>query len=316
MEHRRVGSTDLNVSLLGFGCAPVGSRAGNAESVRALNLALDRGITYFDTADMYGVGGSEETLGRVLRGRRDKVVIASKCGYSFSSRLKAVAWIKPLLRPLVTRLKGVKASAGAVMASQRSQCFDPAYIEKCVHDSLRRLGTDRIDLFYLHDPSMEVVRRGDALARLANLKSAGKLRYIGISCEPDVAAQALSQKASVDVLQVNANLLEPGALTTVLPAARAAGVGIIARQPFANGRLFHDPRVRAATQSVGPTADGSAVSGLALRYLRQFPGIASILPSMMRPAHLNSNAAALEAGPLSAAELALVAALGAPAPQG
>ena len=122
--------------MLGFGCASVGSRSGHAESSRAIEAALDRGITLFDTADMYGVGGSERILGRVLGARRDKVVISTKCGYEFSSKMKAMAFIKPLLRPLVRTLKGVKKAAAGAMASQRRQNFDPAYIEKLAREDL------------------------------------------------------------------------------------------------------------------------------------------------------------------------------------
>ena len=317
MELRRVGSTNLNVSVLAFGCAPVGSRAGYGESVRALNAAYDSGVTFFDTADMYGVGGSEETLRRVFGGRRDKVTIATKCGYSFSTRLKAVAWVKPLLRPLVNRLKGVKATAGAVMASQRSQNFEPAYIRESVEGSLRRLGTDRIELFYLHDPPMTVMDRSDVFEMLGSLRKAGKVRHVGVSSEPDVVGRAIELHGEeISAVQVNANLLEPDALRSVLPMARAKGIGFVARQPFANGRVFGDQRLASLMREHGLAGDAGALSSLAIRYLRELEGVSSILPSMIRPEHLRANVGAIGGGGLSEKERAVVGALGAPLPPG
>jgi aryl-alcohol dehydrogenase-like predicted oxidoreductase len=317
MEYRRVGSTDLNVSVLGFGCAPVGSRCGAVESRRALAAAFEQGITYFDTADMYGVGGSEEILGRVFKGRMDKVVIGTKCGYSFSTRLKAIAWVKPLLRPLVTRLKSVKASAAAVMSSQRSQNFEPAYIEQCVHGSLKRLGVDRIDVFYLHDPTMAVVERPEVFEKLRELKRAGKLRHLAVSSDRSVVARAIELHGSdLSVVQTNANLLESAALTEVLPLARARGIGMVSAQPFSHGRIFHDQRLGQLLRDGGLPTDAAYLSGLALRYLKQFDGICSILPSMMRAEHLRANIDGIGAGPLNDKERAVVAALGAPGAQG
>ncbi|HVZ94001.1 MAG TPA: aldo/keto reductase, partial [Phycisphaerales bacterium] len=240
LEHRSIGSTDLNVSVLGFGCAPVASRAGKGASVRAIEMALDRGVTFFDTADMYGVGGSERTLGEVLRGRRDRVVVATKCGYSFSSKLRAMSWVKPLLRPLVKKLKGVKSAAGAVMTSQRSQCFEPAYVERCVHDSLARLGVERVDMFFLHDPPMDVVGRREVFDVLRAFKAQGKIRHFGVSCDADVARRAVETDTGISVVQVSANVLEQQPLRELLPLTRASGIGFVARQPFANGRVFTD----------------------------------------------------------------------------
>ncbi len=311
MEQRPLGSTGLSVSVLGFGCAPVASRAGAGDSARAIRLALDAGVTFFDTADMYGVGGSERLLGRELRSRRDRVVIATKCGYSFSAKLRALSWVKPLLRPIVTRLRGVKSAAAGVMQSQRSQNFDPAYVRSCVDASLERLGAERIDLFFLHDPPMSVIERGEALGALRALRQAGKVRVVGVSCDEDVAVRALKDRDSgIGAVQVCANLLEQRPLSTVLPLARELGVGFIARQPFANGRMFRDESVTRALAAHGLPNDADTIASLALRFLRSVEGVSSVLPSMIRPEHLRANAAAISAGPLSDAERAAAARLG------
>ncbi len=310
MQRRPLGSTGLSVSVLGFGCAPVASRAGAGASRRAMELALESGVNFFDTADMYGVGDSERTLGRFIRSRRDRIVIATKCGYCFSSRLRALRWVKPLLRPLVTRFKGVKSAAAGVMVSQRAQCFEPEYIEKCARTSLQRLGIDRIDVFFLHDPPKAVVERGEALDALRGLKRSGLVRCIGLSCDETVAAMALRDAESgVEVVQVAANLLEQGTLESVLPLARSRGVGFIARQPFANGRLFRSEALMAALQARSLSTDPAYISSLALRFLLSFEGISSILPSMIRTDHVRANAEAFGAGALTDAENTIAAAM-------
>ena len=315
MEHRPLGNTGLNVSLLGFGCAPLGSRATAGESRAALRGALDAGITFFDTADMYGLGASERIIGESLGAQRSKLVIATKCGYSFSSRLRAIAWVKPLLRPLVRTLKGVKSSAGAVMASQRSQCFDPPYIRACCDASLARLGADRLDIYFLHDPPMDVVERAEALATLVELQRAGKIRCIGLSADVDVVARALaSPQPGFQVVQVAGSPIEPASITDVLPLAARAGIGVVLRQPLASGRLVNDPRFSKALASRGLPTDPGSVSSLSLRYLASFPGVASILSSMMRPEHLSANARALSTRGISTTEREALAELSAPLP--
>jgi aryl-alcohol dehydrogenase-like predicted oxidoreductase len=301
MQQRQLAGTDLTLSILGFGCAPIGSRAGFGESKRALTMALDSGITYFDTADMYGVGASEETLAKVFGGRRDRLVISTKCGYMFSGGMKALRFVKPLLRPLVKKLKGVKAGAAAVMSSQRSMNFEPSYIEQCVHGSLKRLQTDRIDLFFLHDPPVSIAQRGDVFAKLQSLKQTGKLRWYGVSCDVDVAMAVMNARGTgVSAVQVNANVLEQDALQRLLPLAKAEGVGFIARQPFAHGKLV---------EGLSP-ADAAARSSLALRFVRDIPDVASILPSMIKPSHLEANVAAINAPALSESERTFAASHG------
>ncbi len=303
MEQRILGSTDLRVSVLGFGCAPVGSRAGSVQSTKAIRTAFERGITYFDTADMYGMGASEQTLARVLGPHRDKIVISTKCGYTFSNRLKAIAWVKPLVRPVVMKLKGVKASAAGIMASQRSQCFDVPYIENCIHGSLSRLGTDRLDLFFLHDPPATIAGKPEVFQKLAALKQAGKLRWYGVSCDVETAIKVLdAPDTGVAVLQVAINPLEPQAMSELLTKARARNIGIIARQPFANGKIFHSEGVRSVLASRGLASDAKSIGSLALRFVRDTEGVASVLPSMMRPEHLEANLAAIGGPPLSAEE--------------
>jgi len=145
MEKRRIGS--LSVSLVGLGCNNFGIRLDQTRTTEVVNAALDAGIDFFDTADIYGGTHSEEFLGRALAGRRERAIIATKFGL-----------------PLDEQRKGAS----------------PAYVRRAVEDSLRRLGTDRIDLYQLHRPD-PTVPIADTLGALDDLVKAGKVREIGAS---------------------------------------------------------------------------------------------------------------------------------------
>src|SRR5215475_2492903 len=145
METRRIGS--LNVSTVGIGCNNFGWRIDATATKGVVDAALECGITLFDTADVYGKGQSEEYLGKALGSRRNQVVIATKFGL-----------------PMDDQHKGAK----------------PAYVKQALEDSLRRLNTDRIDLYQLHKPDPETPI-ADTLGALNDLIKAGKVREIGAS---------------------------------------------------------------------------------------------------------------------------------------
>lgn len=152
---RPLGRTDLHVSEFGLWCARIGGifKRDPAEFVTLLSAAFDAGINFFDTADIYSQGESETLLGRAFRGRRrDQVVIASKAGYVLPSRRRLIARVKPLVRPII-RLLGLKRRhvTGAVDGAL-SQDFSPSHLRSAVEGSLRRLKTDRLDLFQPHSP--------------------------------------------------------------------------------------------------------------------------------------------------------------------
>ncbi|MCH2132578.1 MAG: aldo/keto reductase [Phycisphaerales bacterium] len=271
------------------------SRSGVRASQRALRAAHEAGINFFDTADSYGVGGSEQVIGRVFSGCRDQVVIASKCGYLFSSRLKAIQWVKPLVRPLVTRLKGVKAGATRVMASQQSMNHEAQYVEQCVHDSLRRLGTDYIDLYYLHDPPPSICRQPEVFETLQSLRAQGKIRHAGVSCRLDTALAIMdSDVTDLSAFQVTINLLAQDPIDQLLPLVRDRGLGLVARQPFARGDVFVAGEEK------------RSIAQLAIRFLLELDGVSSILPSMMSPANLHANVEAVDQPPLSEEERAVI----------
>jgi aryl-alcohol dehydrogenase-like predicted oxidoreductase len=239
MELRQFGTTALRVSPLGIGCARIGGifQGGASDFVSLLQRAADAGINFFDTADMYSQGESETLLGKALRGRRDQMVIASKAGYVLPTQRRVIARIKPLVRPLIKLLKISRASLPSGVRGAPTQEFEPAYLQRAVEASLKRLRTDRLDLFQLHSPPAAVITRGAWLPAAESLLRAGKIRYFGIACDlPEDALEALKFPI-VSSVQVTVSLLEQRALDHLLPAARARGVAVIAREVLANGLL-------------------------------------------------------------------------------
>jgi len=156
MQYRTLGRTGLRVSEVGFGAMTIGGEVFGAtddqESLRALHRAIDLGINFIDTADAYGRGHSEELLAQVLKTRRNEVILATTGGNQFTVR-------------------------------QGLRNFDPDYITSALEQSLKRLQIETIDLYQLHNPSPEVMRRGDIFARLDRFKREGKIRFYGVSLE-------------------------------------------------------------------------------------------------------------------------------------
>jgi aryl-alcohol dehydrogenase-like predicted oxidoreductase len=239
---RRFGRTDLHVSEFGLGCARIGGifQRDPTEFLNLLSASLDAGINFFDTADMYSQGESEVLLGRAFRRRRDQIVIASKAGYVLPAQRRIVARFKPLVRPLIRFLGLSRHHLPAAVRGAPAQDFSPDHLRRAVEGSLRRLGTDHLDLFQLHSPPTAVVERGEWVETLEGLKRAGKIRYYGISCDSVEAALAALGHPNVSSIQVAINLLERSAVDTVLPRALRQGVAIIARECLANGLLAKD----------------------------------------------------------------------------
>src|SRR5688572_8553181 len=185
MQMRAFGHTGLRVSEFGLGCARIGGIfQGNVSGfLDLIAAARDGGITFFDTADMYSQGESETLVGRAFRGRRDRVVIASKAGYALPGRRKLIARLKPIVRPLLKHLRIRRDQLPSAVRGTVTQDFSPAYLERAVEASLRRLRTDYLDVLQLHSPPVEIIRRGTWQAALDKLQRAGKVRYYGVACD-------------------------------------------------------------------------------------------------------------------------------------
>lgn len=238
MQRHLFGATHLQVSQLGLGCARLGGifKRDASELIELLHTAQHLGINFFDTADMYCQGESEQLIGRAFRRRRHEIVIASKVGYVLPGQRRLIARVKPLVRPLI-RLLGVKRSQlPGVIRGEVQQNFEPHYILKAVEGSLRRLRTDYLDFLQLHSPPVEVIERGGWLSALERLQRSGKTRFFGISCDTIAAAKAALEVPGLSSLQLVVNLFEREAAELASEAKRR-GIAIIARECLANGIL-------------------------------------------------------------------------------
>src|SRR5262249_32030112 len=163
MRYRQFGKTGWRVSEIGFGGARIGGLlaqdGGRTTSLRTLEAACDAGINFYDTADMYSQGESEILVGKAFRKRRDRVFIATKGGYCLPARKRFIQLIKPLAKPIVRALGLRRSAVPAALSSTISQDFSPGYLRKAVEASLRRLQFDHIDLYQIHSPSPDELRR-------------------------------------------------------------------------------------------------------------------------------------------------------------
>jgi aryl-alcohol dehydrogenase-like predicted oxidoreductase len=319
MDYCLIGKLGIQVSALGFGCAYLGGTVRGISGMRVLEEALDAGINFFDTADSYAQGASEELIGATFHGRRDKVVIATKAGYVFSRGATLGSRIKPLLRPLIRSLPWVRRSLERARVSQRSQDFSPSYLEASIDRSLARLRTDYIDVFLLHSPPSGEVENGEWVEVLENAKAKGKIRAYGVSCPTPEIARICLKHGGIDVLQLKMNLLESDAAAAVAEMARQQGVGVIAREALASGFLagkggplatvdpgMKDSEFEENLRRVGQfgflAAGGRTLAQAALRYVLDSPGVSVLIAGMLKPAHLKENLAALGVPMLTVAE--------------
>jgi aryl-alcohol dehydrogenase-like predicted oxidoreductase len=208
MPRRRLG--DLDVSALGLGCMGMSDFYGPADdevSMAVLHRALDIGINFLDTADMYGVGRNEQLLSRLLKTRRSEVVLATKFG-------------------------NVRAADGALLGIDGS----PAYVRRACDASLQRLGVDHIDLYYQHRVDRKVPIE-DTVGAMAELVAAGKVRFLGLS---EASADTIRRAAKVHpiaAVQTEYSLWTRDVEAEVLPTCRELGIGLVPYSPLGRGFL-------------------------------------------------------------------------------
>lgn len=210
MKQRTLGRQGLVVSELGLGCMGMSDfYAGRdeAESLATLDRALELGITFFDTADVYGPYTNEELVGRFLRGKRDRVVLATK--FAIMRSLEG-AWL------------GVNGK--------------PAYVRQCCDASLKRLGVDHIDLYYQHrvDPNVPIE---DTVGAMAELVHAGKVRYLGMSEAAATTIRRAHAVHPISALQTEYSLWSRDPEEDILPTTRELGIGFVPYSPLGRGFL-------------------------------------------------------------------------------
>ena len=299
MLYRPLGITGLKVSELGFGCSRLGGtveQQDDREVLATLQEALESGVNFFDTADSYGQGRAEELLGRVVGARRASVVIASKAGYQLSATGGLLAKLKPLVRPLVRRLKSAAKAASRVRAAQIQENFSPDYLRTAIEGSLRRLRSDYLDVFQLHNPPVPAVDGlGDVLERL---QREGKLRHWGVACALVSDASYWLKYPGVSSLQIRLNLTEFEEALPILEQAGRKGIAIVARETLPLARM------QASGEYEFLTRDGRRTAAqAALAFALQFPEVSVVIAGMRSRGHLRENLAALESPPLGESEL-------------
>ena len=266
------------------------------ESKVALRRAYDRGVNFFDTADLYGYGHSERLVGDTLKDVRSNVIIATKAGF---------------------------------LGANGDKDFSTKHIRRALEASLKRLQTDYVDLYQLHSPSIEMLEEDDSILHLfRDLEEEGKVRAVGISVSsPDDGSLAIT-KYGFKSIQVNFNLVDQRVLENgLLDLCEREGVGIIVRTPLCFGFLTGaysaesnfdpgDHRSRWSPEQMTRWASASQLfaadlakherqtyAQIALRFCLSYPSVSTAIPGMLTKEHVEENVQASQMGPLSGAEL-------------
>ncbi len=280
MEKRRLGKTDMDVSVLGFGGAEIGFESASPEAVeKLLKSALDAGLNVIDTGECYR--GSEELIGQAVSDRREDFYLFTKCGHPH----------------------GMESSAN---------WSQPSLLQSIEH-SLRRLKADRLDIVHLHSCSESELRKGEAITALQTARERGYTRYIGYSGDSRAAHFAV-ECGAFDTLQTSISIADQEAIELTVPLAHKKQMGVIAKRPIANAawKTGHKPiqgyhheyweRLRKLNYEFLRNADLEKTIGIALRFTLSVPGVQTAIVGTKKPERWQENAQLLEAGPLSEAE--------------
>jgi aryl-alcohol dehydrogenase-like predicted oxidoreductase len=280
MEKRRLGKTDMDVSVLGFGGAEIGFENASPDAVaKLLKSALDAGLNVIDTGECYR--DSEELIGQTVSERREDFYLLTKCGHPH----------------------GMESSANWSQAS----------LLQSIERSLRLLKTDRLDIVHLHSCSESELRKGEAITALQTARERGYTRYIGYSGDSRAAHFAV-ECGAFDTLQTSISIADQEAIELTMPLAHKKQMGVIAKRPIANAawKTGHKPiqgyhheyweRLRKLNYEFLRNTDLERTIGIALRFTLSVPGVHTAIVGTKKPERWQENAKLLEAGPLSEAE--------------
>jgi aryl-alcohol dehydrogenase-like predicted oxidoreductase len=304
MNYRQLGRTDMRVSEVSFGAWAIGGSWGpvkDEESYAALNRAVDLGVNFIDTADVYGDGRSEQLIGRLLSERKEEIFVATK--------------------------------AGRRLSPHTADGYNRTNLEAFVDRSLRNLGVDCIDLLQLHCPPTEAYYRPEVFRALDELKRKGKIRYYGVSVEKVAEALKATEYPDLQSVQIIFNMFRLKPATDFFPTAKERKVGVIVRVPLASGLLAG--KITAQTKfpaddhrnfnrqgqafDVGETFSGvnletglkaveelktivpqdATLAQIALRWILMFDSVTCAIPGAKRPGQVDENVKAAVLPPLS-----------------
>src|SRR5919198_4836938 len=314
MKRRRFGDTDLEASEIGFGTWALGStwwgEVSESAGERLLTEAVELGITFFETGDAYGQGANEELVGRVLAPHRDRIQLSTKFGYVLDEGRR-------------------EHSEGG-----RPQRWDGPFTRASLEASLRRLRTDHVDLYQLHNPRREAIDSDECFATLEDLRAEGKILHYGVALGPAIGWREEGLRAitvrDIASIQTVYNLLEQDPGRDFLSAAAEHGVGVMARVPTSSGLLDdnltlettfgpgdhrrHRPRewLVEGLQKIDrirflcAPETGRTMAQAALRFILAQPQMAVVIPTITEEAELREYAGAGDVPDLTREELALV----------
>jgi aryl-alcohol dehydrogenase-like predicted oxidoreductase len=321
MKYRPVHGTDLTVSEVGFGVWTVGTTwwgvKERSTGIELLRRAFDLGVTFFDTADTYDSGGAETILQEALGDHRDEIVIGTKFGYDIYS------------------------NAARPDQRERPHDWSPKYMRRALEESLKRLGTDHIDLYQLHNPRVDAIQRDDLWEELSKAKDEGLIRAFGTALGPAFDMRQAEEGRQTVTLrhappQIIYNLLEQGIGEGIFPAAHEKNVSVFARIPHSSGLLdgtvqsdtVFEPgdhrNFRVTTNEKRKAwledgllkldrlqflSEGRTIGQAAIQFILHEPAIASVLPNIYDLAGLEEFATYDRAALLSDADYNRVQAL-------
>jgi aryl-alcohol dehydrogenase-like predicted oxidoreductase len=312
MKYRRLGKTGYEVSEISLGTWQVGGRWGtefsHENADRVLNTAVDRGVNFIDTADVYGMGESEKAVGRLLKNRPEEIIVATKCGRQ--------------LQPHV------------------SEAYTPEAIRGFVEKSLKRMELESLDLIQLHCPPTEVYYRPEIFDVFNELKKEGRIRHMGVSVEKVEEALKAMEYDNVTSVQIIFNMFRQRPAEYVFELARKKDIGVIVRVPLASGLLtgkltrsskFEKDDHRSFNRQGEKFDRGETFSGIdyenglkavgklkkifpdiknlapvALKWILNFPEVSCIIPGASNPEQVRSNLLADEAHEITEYESYLV----------
>lgn len=309
MEYRELGRTGWKVSAVSFGAWAIGGAWGQAddkESMAALHRAVDMGVNFIDTADVYGMGRSERLVGQLRRERSETIYVATK--------------------------------AGRRLPQQTLDGYSAANLSAFVEDSLRNLGADAIDLLQLHCPPPAVYESAGVFDALDHMVAAGKLRYYGVSVETVAEACRAMDYPNVQSIQIIFNALRHKPAEVVFPKSKERRVGILARVPLASGLLTgrmtrettfekddhrnfnrhgeafdvgetfsgvdYETGLQAVEELKQLLPAGTTLTAFALRWILIFEGVTCAIPGGRRPAQIAENCAAADLPALTPVQMA------------
>jgi aryl-alcohol dehydrogenase-like predicted oxidoreductase len=314
MKTREFGSSGITASEVGFGLWTISTgwwgEHSDESAIALLREAHDLGITLYDTADTYGEGRGETLLRKALGDVRDDITIATKFGYDIYSPWERKGHV------------------------ERPHDWSPEYVRFALEQSLARLGTDRIDVYQLHNPRMDAIRSDEVFTVLDDAVSAGKIRSYGVALGPAIGWRDEGLEAfrtrDLAAAQIIHNLLEQDPGRELIEAAREASTGLMIRVPHSSGMLEghytsdtvfaendhrrHRPKEWLTeglrkVETLGFLTDGRTLGQAAIQWLLAEPVVTTVLPNIYNSEQLHEFAAAPDTPELSASELEHVAEL-------